>query len=51
MIPTIVAIVGFTAIGICLYVLKKTGGAAWSRTMRDEVVKDTKRFGSDETIG
>jgi len=51
MIPTIVAIAGFSAIGICLYVFKRTGGAAWRRTMRDEVEKDTKRFSSDETIG
>ncbi len=51
MIPTIIAIVGFTVIGICLYVLKRTGGAAWRRKMRDVIVKDTKRFGSDETIG
>ena len=51
MIPVIVAIFGFSVIGICLYVLKKTGFAAWRRKMRDAIAKDAKRFGSDETIG
>lgn len=51
MIPYIVAIFGFSAIGICLYVLKKTGGAAWKRKMRDTLAKDAKRFNTDDTIG
>jgi hypothetical protein len=51
MIPIVVLIVALPVIGLCLYVLKRTGFAAWRRKMKDEVAKDTKRFSSDETIG
>ena len=51
MTPFIVLLAGLAVIGICAWVLSKSGRAVIRRKIREAAAKDAQTFGKDDTIG